>query len=90
MSQAEIFSLIQDYIRQQFPAANNKPLDADISLIHSGIIDSLGVLEIVTFIEQRFGVTLSDEEMVSDHFDSIGSLARLVFEKIQGDAVCNS
>ena len=90
MSESEIYSLLQEYIRGQFPAAKNKPVDADISLIQSGIVYSLGVLEIVSFVEQRFQVVLSDEELVSDHFDSIRTLSRLVYQKIQGDALCNS
>jgi acyl carrier protein len=82
----EVQSTLHDYIVQQFPVAANKRIEPQTSLIHNGIIDSLGVLEIVTFIEQRFGVVMSDEELVSEHFDSIHSLSQLIVSKLPRDA----
>jgi acyl carrier protein len=90
MTQHEIETQLHDFIVRQFPAAAAKGIDRDTSLIKHGIIDSLGVLEIVTFVETQFGVVMSDDEMVSEHFESIPALASLVYGKLTGVAPCNT
>jgi len=43
--------------------------------LSSGIIDSLGILQLVTFIEERFGVQVPDEDVVYENFHSVKALA---------------
>jgi acyl carrier protein len=77
----EIQAALRDFVRRQFPAARTRyPSDTD-SLVEQGIIDSMGVLDLVTFIETDFQVTFLEEELVSDHFDSVASIAELVHRK---------
>lgn len=78
MSEPEIRSLLSDFIIKQFPAFHGRSLDVDDSLLEMGVIDSLGILEIVTFIEQRFGITLTDDEMVSENFSSVRTLSAMI------------
>lgn len=73
---------IRKYVLDTFPAARSRELGDEDSLLEQGTIDSLGVLEIVGFLEKHFNITLSDEEMVAEHFDSITSLARFVRQKL--------
>jgi len=54
------------------------------SLLERGIIDSTGVLEMTAFLEEDFGVKVSDDELVPDNFDSISKLAAFVGRKRQG------
>ena len=82
MTQTEIQAVLHDFLVQHFPAAAGRHLDSQTSLIQNSIIDSLGVLEIVTFVEQQFDVTMTDDEMVSDHFDSLGALSSLIATKL--------
>ncbi|WP_425618700.1 acyl carrier protein [Anatilimnocola sp. NA78] len=82
--------MLREFIVRQFPAAASPGVDLDASLIKHGIIDSLGVLELVTFVEQQFGIVMSDDEMVSEHFESIPALAELVHHKLSKAAPCNS
>lgn len=82
IQQDEIQNTIREFILQQFPTARKRGIGDDESLLEQGVIDSLGVLEIVKFIESQFEITLSDEEMVADHFDSIPAMARLVCAKL--------
>jgi acyl carrier protein len=56
----------------------------DDSLLERGIIDSTGVLEVTAFLEEDFGVKVSDDELVPDNFDSISKLAAFVGRKRQG------
>jgi len=51
-------------------------------LIEQGIVDSMGILEIVTFVETEFCIVLSDDEMLGENFDSIHSLATFVHTRL--------
>lgn len=53
-------------------------VDADRSLVDQGIIDSFGLVEITAFIEQRFGVTVREEDMTREAFGSLNKMARFV------------
>ena len=50
-------------------------------LIESGIIDSFGIVEIVVFIEEKYDINLTSEDLVVENFSSIGSVAELVKKK---------
>ena len=78
MSETEIQTALCDFIVKQFPAFHGKDLDIDDSLLEAGVIDSMGVLEIVTFIENELKVVLSDDEMVAENFGSVRALTELV------------
>jgi acyl carrier protein len=59
------------------------PLGSDDSLLDLGIIDSTGVLELVGFLEQKYHITIQDEELVPDNLDSINRLVRFVSRKAE-------
>ena len=48
------------------------------SFLKSSLIDSTGILELVHFIEQRFGITVEDEEMIPENLDSLENVVRFV------------
>lgn len=56
----------------------------DQSFLDSGIIDSTGVLELVAFLEQRFGIAVADRELLPENLDSVRNAARFVERKRQG------
>jgi acyl carrier protein len=55
----------------------------DQSFLESGIIDSTGLLELVSFIEQKYGITIGDREMVPENLDSLRNVAHLVARKLE-------
>jgi acyl carrier protein len=55
--------------------------DAD-SFLHTGIVDSTGVLQIILFLEERYKITLSDDEIVADNLDSIQRLKVFIDRKL--------
>jgi acyl carrier protein len=57
-------------------------LTNDISFLERGIIDSTGVLELVSFIEEKFGVTVEDDELTPENFDSLSRLSSYVSKKM--------
>lgn len=77
---------IEEYIRD-FVARNLLYTDSgftytdDASFLQEGIIDSLGVLELVSFAEKTFGVKVDQREVTPAHFDSVARLAAFIREK---------
>lgn len=90
MTNQEIRSTLHEFIVKQFPGARKHDLDGAGSLIAHGVIDSLGVLEMVIFIEQQFGITFGDDDLVSEHFDSLPALTELIAGKLRASQACSS
>ena len=72
---------IRDFLAEQFPAARSRRLDTDESLLTNGILDSLGVLDVVAFLETEFKITVTDEDLLPENFESLGRLTAFVEEK---------
>jgi acyl carrier protein len=54
------------------------------SFLQAGILDSTGVLQIIFFLEERYQITLTDDEIVADNLDSIQRLKTFVDGKLRG------
>jgi acyl carrier protein len=57
----------------------------DQSFLESGIIDSTGLLELVSFVEERYGISIADRELMPENLDSVKNLSQFVARKL--DAV---
>lgn len=55
-----------------------KELGPEDSLLAKGLLDSLSILKTVTFCEEQFGITIPDDEVLPDHFESVRAIAALV------------
>jgi acyl carrier protein len=53
----------------------------DESLLDKGVMDSTGALEIVAFVEEQYGISVGDREMVPENLDGIGRIAAFVARK---------
>jgi acyl carrier protein len=53
----------------------------DASFLENGIIDSTGVLELVAFVEQKFGVSVADEDLIPANLDSVDNLVGYITRK---------
>lgn len=70
---------VRAYILENLMFSNNQAdLQNDISLLERGVIDSTGVLEIVLFLEESFGVKVKDSEMLPENFDSVDNIVQFV------------
>ena len=56
-------------------------LNEDQSFLESGIIDSTGLLELVSFVEQRYGIAVGDSELLPENLDSLQNISRFVARK---------
>jgi acyl carrier protein len=69
---------IRAFVLERFPLARRRALSDEDSLLQSGIVDSLGILELVDFVIGEFNVDVTDEDLLPENFDSIRSLATFV------------
>ena len=51
------------------------------SLLGAGLIDSTGILELVTYLESEFGIVVLDEEIIPENLDSVDQITAYVFSK---------
>ncbi len=58
------------------------PYADETSLLEEGIIDSMNVLELVAFVEEKFRVSVNDREIIPDNFDSVAKLSAYVGRKV--------
>jgi acyl carrier protein len=73
----EFKDTITNFIIDNFLFGDDEGLADDISFLEEGIIDSTGILELITFLEEEFSIEIEDEEMIPENLDSINNL--LVF-----------
>jgi acyl carrier protein len=72
---------VRGFITSNFYLADAAALrDAD-SLLDQGVIDSTGVLEVIDFLEDKFGISIEDAEMLPENLDSIERIAAFVERK---------
>lgn len=82
MAAADTTSRIRAYLTENFLyMRRDRRLEVDERLLDSGILDSMGVMELVSFLEEEFGVELDDAEITEQNLGTIRSIADLVTSK---------
>ena len=68
-------AVINDYISREIVQDQALlPLDNETSLLKTGVLDSLSLLRLVVFVQDKFGVVVNDTELVPEHFDSVDAI----------------
>jgi acyl carrier protein len=62
---------------------DKKSFGPDSDLLEQRILDSLGVLKLVLFLERTFGIQVEDEDVVPENFESLNIIAKFVEDKMQ-------
>lgn len=76
---SEIEAKIKDFIMTEVnPDLHLQHLDDEEALIESGIVDSLGVLKIMAFLDETFGIDLSSEEVKLENFRDVRTICALI------------
>ena len=84
---SEFNAKLKEFIMTEVnPDLNLSQLDDDEPLIESGIIDSLGVLKILAFMDEAFGVDLSSDQIKLENFKNVISICALVEKQKNGKA----
>lgn len=71
--------ILEDYLFTD----DEKALTDDMSFLEEGILDSMGILEIIMYLEEQFEVTVAEDEMVPENLDSIDNLLAYIERKRQ-------
>lgn len=80
--------VVADYIRENFLYARpDHALSDEALLLDDGIVDSMGAVELVAFLEQRFGITIPDDEITEDNFATISTIAQFIARKLRPPAL---
>lgn len=80
MNTINVVSEVQDFIRENF-FYEGPCLDPSVSFMEAGILDSTGVLELVSFLEEHYGIKVEDAELTPDNLDSLARIATFVERK---------
>ncbi len=77
---------LRDFIAQNFLYGNNTVhLEDDTSLLGEGIVDETGILELVLFVEETYGLSVHESELGPANFDTINSIATFVVAHLSPD-----
>jgi len=84
-SQSEIMARVRGFVQENFlyMHSNYQLADSD-RLLEKGVIDSMSIVEMISFIENEFGVRATEEEISEANFGSLAGIARYVSEKQSG------
>lgn len=77
---------IHEFVVENFLFGQERPLSEDDSFAEEGIVDSTGVLQLVTFLEDTYGITVEDEELAPENLDSIRSVTTFLWRKMNPSA----
>jgi len=78
----DIMQAVRTFVSENFLFREDRDTVGDSeSLLDANIIDSTGVLELVAFLEEDFGISVADSEIVPENMDSIESISRYVERK---------
>lgn len=73
---------IHDFIGSNFLYGQERELQDSASLMGEGIIDSTGVLQLVAFLEESYGITIEDNEIIPENLDSIENMTAYLVRKL--------
>ena len=74
---------VRRFIVENFLFGEDEGLKDDTSFLEEGVIDSTGILELVSFLEEEFNITIEDEELIPENLDSINYVVSYLKTKIK-------
>jgi len=77
----EVTSQVRQFIRQDLAAGGAMALADTDPLVERGVLDSMGVLRLILFLEERFGIRVADQELVPENFGTLERIGALVARK---------
>ncbi len=77
----QIESQIQQYIAENLLFSDRYPYESDTSFLREGILDSMGVMELVTYVAMAFRIQVDPEDVTPENFDSVNRLANFIRQR---------
>jgi acyl carrier protein len=79
-------SKVREFVVENFLFGDGEALKHDTSFMEEGIIDSTGILELVFFLEETFGFSVEDDELVPENMDSLQNITRFINQKLSANS----
>jgi len=73
---------INKFITYNFHFVDDNTIGNEASLLENGIIDSTGVLELISFLEETYEIAIEDDEMIPENLDSINNINNFLKKKL--------
>jgi acyl carrier protein len=84
MMQAQtIEDRIREFVLKQFPLARKQGVKPNDKWLETGMLDSLGILDLVHFLEQEFSLQVSDDELLPENFESLDAVVTFVRKRTE-------
>ena len=82
----DVIHTLAEYFKEQYDA----DLDQKENIFDSGIIDSLGFVNLIGFINEKFGIVFEPEDLIEDNFYSLERIAQLISQKKNEAVSCST
>lgn len=80
----EVAARIIEFLSGTLASASPEPIGLQTQLLEGGMLDSLGILQMMIFLGDKLGIEVGDEDFVAENFATVGSLAAFVVKKAEG------
>ena len=78
-----IVETIRNFIAQEIMHGSVRgELDPEIRLLEEGILDSLGLQQLITFLEQKYNIMVDDEDLLPENFATVNAIATLISKQV--------
>lgn len=77
----DVLETVKTYVVENFLFGDDRRIGPDTDFLENGILDSTGVLELVGFLEEKFGIRVEDDELVPDNMNSLEKITRYILRK---------
>jgi acyl carrier protein len=83
---APVASVVAEYLRRERPDVATKGLGPETLLVDEGMLDSLLLLQLVAFLEERYGININSDEIVPENFETLSKIEQLVRRRLSDRA----
>ncbi len=83
MNGESIATRVMTYLTETKGLSGETQVEADTSLIRGGLVDSLGMEDLIGFLEESFGIVVEDDDLMPDNFETATAIASFIQRKIE-------
>ena len=78
---------IRNFVVENFLFGEGEKLKNDNSFLENGIVDSTGILELVSFLEEKYDIAIADDELIPENLDSLKNIDSFLKRKLNGTTI---
>ncbi|MCU0643818.1 MAG: acyl carrier protein [bacterium] len=78
---------VRNFVVENFLFGEGEKLKHDNSFLENGIVDSTGILELVSFLEENYRISIADDELIPENLDSLKNIDSFLKRKLNGTTI---